>query len=107
MSRSDNCFNAQMLTSRTSTTAFIFTSYANHSGFSAKGYVYLLGWVLTSIATGQDIAAHLAEESVYPTKTVPRAIFWCTFLSYLAGYIVMLSIMAVSDGRGFRGLGVF
>ena len=74
---------------------YIFTEYANTTGFTRKGYVYLLGWVLTSIATGQDVAAHLAEEAKYPTKTVPKAIFWSTAISYLAGWALSLSLMAV------------
>lgn len=79
-----------------SSTATIFTSYANGTGFTSKGYVYLLGWVLTSIATGQDVGSHMAEETKFPTKTVPLAIFWSTAISYISGWVVMLSIMAVS-----------
>lgn len=55
----------------------------------------MLGWMLTSIATGQDVAAHLAEEAKYPTRTVPKAIFWSTACAYLVGWAVMLAIMAV------------
>lgn len=73
----------------------MFTSYANMTGFTSKGYVYLLGWMLTSIATGQDVAAHLAEEAKYPTRTVPRGVFWSTAISYLSGWAVMLAIMTV------------
>jgi amino acid transporter len=79
-----------------SSPSFIFTSYRNETGWTSKGYVYLLGWVLTSIATGQDVAAHLAEEAKYPTKSVPMGVFWGTAFSYLIGWIVMLCIMAVS-----------
>lgn len=83
-------------TSHRNSTATIFTSYANGTGFTSKGYVYLLGWVLTSIATGQDVGSHMAEETKFPTKTVPLAIFWSTAISYISGWVVMLSIMAVS-----------
>lgn len=79
-----------------SSPSIIFTSYRNETGWSSKGYVYLLGWVLTSIATGQDIAGHLAEEAKHPTKTVPIGVFWGTAISYLVGWVVMLCLMAVS-----------
>lgn len=83
-----NCLGA-------SSVAVIFTSYSNETNFSSKGYVYLLGWILTCVATGYDVAAHLAEEAQYPTKTVPKAVFWSTFISYLTGWALMLSLMAV------------
>lgn len=55
--------------------------------------------MLTSIATGQDVAAHLAEEARYPTKTVPRAVFWSTAFAYMIGWALMLSLMAVLPQR--------
>jgi hypothetical protein len=68
----------------------ILTDYINETGFKSKPYVYIIGWCLTSLSTGADAAAHVAEEAKRPTETVPMAIFWSTLVSYILGWIVSL-----------------
>lgn len=58
----------------------VFTTFTNESGFDSRALVYLVGWVQTCLATGQDAAVHMAEETKNASKAVPLAIFWANFL---------------------------
>ncbi|KAH8923846.1 hypothetical protein BT69DRAFT_129596 [Atractiella rhizophila] len=75
----------------------IFTSYENDTGFSTKGYVYLLGWVLTTLATGMDACAHMAEETRAPARTVPSSMFWTSVGSYIMGWISLCVYLACDN----------
>ncbi|GAA5900155.1 hypothetical protein JCM6882_002628 [Rhodosporidiobolus microsporus] len=75
---------------------YVFTSYNNETGFTSRSYVYMLGWVLTCVATGMEASAHMAEDTKRPARTVPLAMFWSTAVSYLLGWMsicVLLSTM--------------
>lgn len=74
----------------------IFTTYENTTGFSSVGYVICVGLSATTIATGQDAAAHLAEETRNPSRNVPLALFWSIVMSYLLGWAVVLVLLACS-----------
>jgi amino acid transporter len=80
----------------------VFTSYTNNSGWSSPVVVYLLGWVGTTLASGADASAHIAEETKSPARNVPMAIFWSTFVSYCLGWIVSDSCRVYSWRRGSR-----
>ncbi|GAA6044220.1 hypothetical protein JCM8097_002269 [Rhodosporidiobolus ruineniae] len=79
---------------------FVFRSYSNETGFSSKSYVYMIGWVLTCVATGMEAAAHMAEDTKKPSRTVPLAMFWSTALSYLLGWVSICVLLATMNRDG-------
>lgn len=48
----------------------------------------LAGWVLTCVASGMESAAHIAEDTKSPARTVPLAMFWSVAATYIMGWIV-------------------
>lgn len=46
------------------------------------------GWVLTCVASGMESAAHIAEDTKSPARTVPLAMFWSVAATYIMGWIV-------------------
>ncbi|GAA5986317.1 hypothetical protein JCM5350_002979 [Sporobolomyces pararoseus] len=81
---------------------YVFTSYFNATGFESKGYVYMLGWVLTCVATGMEASAHMAEDTIKPSRTVPLAMFWSVAATYLMGWVSICVLIATVDTVGLR-----
>ncbi|GAA5899863.1 uncharacterized protein JCM6883_006013 [Sporobolomyces salmoneus] len=81
---------------------YVFTSYFNATGFESKGYVYMLGWVLTCVATGMEASAHMAEDTIKPSRTVPLAMFWSVAATYLMGWVSICVLLATVDTVGLR-----
>ncbi|GAA5930763.1 hypothetical protein JCM1841_006410 [Sporobolomyces salmonicolor] len=81
---------------------FVFTSYSNSTGFESKSYVYMLGWVLTCVATGMEASAHMAEDTKKPSRTVPLAMFWSVAATYLMGWVSICVLLATVDNVGLR-----
>ncbi|GJN93235.1 hypothetical protein Rhopal_006282-T1 [Rhodotorula paludigena] len=75
---------------------YVFTSYRNTSGFTSKSYVYMLGWVLTCVATGMEASAHMAEDTKRPARTVPLAMFWSVAATYGMGWVSICVLLAPS-----------
>ncbi|OCF45080.1 amino acid/metabolite permease [Kwoniella heveanensis CBS 569] len=74
-----------------------FTDFYNTTGWSSKPYVYLLGWQFTTIASGADASAHMAEETQNPSRNVPNAMTASVIGTYLLGYIsIILLLVSVS-----------
>ncbi|WVQ94478.1 hypothetical protein IAU59_001557 [Kwoniella sp. CBS 9459] len=74
-----------------------FTDFYNTTGWSSKPYVYLLGWQFTTIASGADASAHMAEETQNPSRNVPNAMTASVVGTYLLGYIsIILLLVSVS-----------
>ncbi|GAA5995300.1 uncharacterized protein JCM10292_005088 [Rhodotorula paludigena] len=73
---------------------YVFTSYRNTSGFTSKSYVYMLGWVLTCVATGMEASAHMAEDTKRPARTVPLAMFWSVAATYGMGWVSICVLLA-------------
>ncbi|RXK41391.1 hypothetical protein M231_01296 [Tremella mesenterica] len=75
--------------------------YFNDTGFSSKAYVYLLGWTYTTIASGADASAHMAEETKNPARNVPNAMSAAMALTYVLGYIsIVLLLLAIDPKDG-------
>ncbi|GAA6008097.1 hypothetical protein JCM11491_001882 [Sporobolomyces phaffii] len=81
---------------------YVFTSYFNTTGFESKGYVYMLGWVLTCVATGMEASAHMAEDTIKPSRTVPLAMFWSVAATYIMGWVSICVLIATVDTVGLR-----
>ncbi|GAA6056973.1 hypothetical protein JCM3770_001993 [Rhodotorula araucariae] len=79
---------------------YVFTSYRNTTGFSSKSYVYMLGWVLTCVATGMEASAHMAEDTKRPSRTVPLAMFWSVAATYIMGWISICVLLATMRTDG-------
>lgn len=76
---------------------YVFFHYENQSGESSRAYVYLIGWALTCFASGLEACAHIAEDTMKPSRTVPLAMFWSTALSYILGWMSICVLLAVSS----------
>nr|XP_019012267.1 uncharacterized protein I206_03113 [Kwoniella pini CBS 10737]OCF51048.1 hypothetical protein I206_03113 [Kwoniella pini CBS 10737] len=69
------------------------SKFYNTTGWSSKPYVYLLGWQFTTIASGADASAHMAEETQNPSRNVPNAMTASVILTYLLGYISIILLL--------------
>lgn len=80
-----------------SRSAAISTHFFNATGWSSKGYVYILGWQYCTIAVGADVCAHMSEETQNPSRVVPKAMTWSIAITYVLGYIsIVVCFLAVS-----------
>ncbi|GAA5878717.1 hypothetical protein JCM3774_000484 [Rhodotorula dairenensis] len=79
---------------------YVFTSYHNTTGFTNKSYVYMIGWVLTCVATGMEASAHMAEDTKKPSRTVPLAMFWSVVATYLMGWVSICVLLATMNTEG-------
>nr|XP_019050170.1 amino acid/metabolite permease [Kwoniella bestiolae CBS 10118]OCF29100.1 amino acid/metabolite permease [Kwoniella bestiolae CBS 10118] len=70
-----------------------FTTFYNTTGWSSKPYVYLLGWQFTTIASGADASAHMAEETQNPSRNVPNAMTASVVCTYVLGYISIILLL--------------
>ncbi|OWZ59859.1 amino acid/metabolite permease [Cryptococcus neoformans c45] len=77
----------------------MFKQFYNTTGWSSKPYVYILGWQYTSIASGADASAHMAEETQNPSRNVPNAMTTSVIGTYVLGYIsIVLLLLSISPG---------
>lgn len=58
-----------------------------------RGYVYLLGWQYTTIATGADASAHMSEETQNPSRNVPNAMTAAIAATYVLTYISIILLL--------------
>ncbi|BGP10988.1 hypothetical protein JCM10049v2_006882 [Rhodotorula toruloides] len=79
---------------------YVFTSYRNSTGFTSKSYVYMIGWVLTCVATGMEASAHMAEDTKRPSRTVPLAMFWSVAATYAMGWVSICVLLATMNIDG-------
>lgn len=74
---------------------FIFTEYINDTGFSSKGYVFILGMLQSAYTfTGYDSVTHLSEEMDNPSTGVPRALMVVVGTGILYGFFFIISLCA-------------
>nr|KIR48406.1 amino acid/metabolite permease [Cryptococcus bacillisporus CA1280] len=75
----------------------MFNQFYNTTGWSSKPYVYILGWQYTTIASGADASAHMAEETQNPSRNVPNAMTTSVIATYVLGYIsIVLLLLSIS-----------
>ena len=82
-------------TSQRNTAGWVFSKYFNRTGYDSRGFVYLLGWVYTALLLGAESAAHIAEETKKPAKTVPASMFFSVLIAYVLTWIGNICVLIV------------
>ncbi|KAM0791010.1 hypothetical protein ACM66B_004309 [Microbotryomycetes sp. NB124-2] len=80
--------------------SYVFGAYRNNTGYSSRSMVYILGWVLTCVASGMESSAHVAEDTKAPARTVPLAMFWSVAATYAMGWMSICVLLATADVTG-------
>src|SRR5271166_5408486 len=76
--------------------SFVFTKFVNLTGWSAKWYVFLIGFLMAQYTfTGYDASAHMSEETRQPNLAAPRGIVNSIVVSLIAGWVLILAIAFV------------
>ena len=81
------------------TASFVFTKFVNLSGFSAKWYVFLIGFLMAQYTfTGYDASAHMSEETHNAGLAAPRGIVSSIVVSLVAGFVLLLALTFAITG---------
>jgi amino acid permease (GABA permease) len=88
--------------------SWVFTHFANGSGWSSKFYVLLLGLLLAQYTfTGYDASAHMTEETRSAARSGPRGIVTSILVSLFAGWLLLIGItFAIQSYSGEAGSAV-
>jgi amino acid transporter len=82
------------------TASFVFTKYVNLSGFSAKWYVFLIGFLMAQYTfTGYDASAHMSEETRNADLAAPRGIISSIVVSLVAGFVLLFALTYAITGN--------
>ncbi|HEX8007592.1 MAG TPA: amino acid permease, partial [Trebonia sp.] len=82
--------------------SWVFTHFANGSGWGSTFYVLLLGLLLAQYTfTGYDASAHMTEETRSAARSGPRGIVTSILVSLFAGWLLLIGItFAIRDYSG-------
>jgi amino acid transporter len=82
--------------------SFVFTHYANNSGFTHPLYVSAVGLLLAGYTfSGYDASAHLSEETSQAATSAPRGIVRAIWVSWVAGLVLIVGMLyAVQNYAG-------
>ena len=73
--------------------SFVFTHFANNTGWGSKFYVILLGLLLAQYTfTGYDASAHMTEETKSAAVSGPRGIVSSIVVSLVAGWVLLIGV---------------
>jgi amino acid permease (GABA permease) len=73
--------------------SFVFTHFANGSGWGSKIYVLMLGLLLAQYTfTGYDASAHMTEETKDASRSGPRGIITSILVSLFAGWLLLIGV---------------
>jgi amino acid permease (GABA permease) len=73
--------------------SWVFTHFANGSGWGSTFYVLLLGLLLAQYTfTGYDASAHMTEETRSAARSGPRGIVTSILVSLFAGWLLLIGI---------------
>jgi amino acid transporter len=88
--------------SRHQSASYVFTHFANGSGWGSKVYVLMLGLLLAQYTfTGYDASAHMTEETRDAAVAGPRGIVTSIVVSLLAGWVLLIGVtFAIQDYSG-------
>jgi amino acid permease (GABA permease) len=88
--------------------SWVFTHFANGSGWGSKFYVLLLGLLLAQYTfTGYDASAHMTEETRSAAQSGPRGIVTSILVSLFAGWLLLIGItFAIQSYSGEAGSAV-
>ncbi|GAB7101851.1 amino acid permease [Streptomyces phaeofaciens JCM 4814] len=81
---------------------FVFTHFANTSGFDSVLYVCLIGALLPGYTfCGYDASSHVAEETTDAQNSAPRGIVRSIWVSWVAGFFLLVALlMSIQDYQG-------
>ncbi|HEY3477737.1 MAG TPA: amino acid permease [Streptomyces sp.] len=81
---------------------FVFTTFANGTGWSSRFYVVALGLLLAQYTfSGYDASAHLSEETTQAQVSAPRGIVRAIGWSWVAGFVLLAGMtFAIQDYAG-------
>src|SRR5207248_580454 len=72
---------------------FVFTHFANTTGWHSTFYVALLGLLLAQYTfTGYDASAHMTEETRDAARSGPRGIVMSIIVSLIAGWVLLIGV---------------
>jgi len=85
--------------------SYVFTHFANGSGWGSKIYVLMLGLLLAQYTfTGYDASAHMTEETRDAATAGPRGIVTSIIVSLFAGWLLLIGItFAIQNYSGEVG----
>jgi amino acid permease (GABA permease) len=73
--------------------SFVFTHFANTTGWHSTLYVACLGLLLAQYTfTGYDASAHMTEETHDAARSGPRGIVMSIVVSLIAGWVLLIGI---------------
>src|ERR1700729_3363091 len=81
--------------------SYVFTHFANGSGWGSKVYVLMLGLLLAQYTfTGYDASAHMTEETRDAAVAGPRGIVTSIVVSLFAGWLLLIGITFAIQNYG-------
>jgi len=85
--------------------SFVFTHFANSTGWGNPIYVIALGLLLAQYTfCGYDASAHLSEETVQAQVSAPQGIVYSIFWSWIVGFGLLAGMLfAIQDYAGTVG----
>lgn len=79
--------------------SFVFTHYANATGFKSAIYVSAIGLLLTGYTlTGYDASAHMSEETSQASTLAPKGIVRSIWVSGIAGLVLIVAFLFSIQG---------
>ena len=96
------------LPARHQSTTFVFTHFANTTGWHSSAYVAFLGLLVAQYTFGgYDASAHLAEETEQAQVNAPRGIVRSIAVSWAAGLVLLVGLTyAIQDYTSTRAAAV-
>ena len=85
--------------------SYVFTHFANGSGWGSKIYVLMLGLLLAQYTfTGYDASAHMTEETKDAARSGPRGIITSILVSLFVGWLLLIGVtFAIQNYSGEAG----
>ncbi|KAG9237800.1 putative choline transport protein [Amylocarpus encephaloides] len=75
------------------TSSFVWTEWANQTGYTSNGFVFLAGMLNGAYAVGAvDCCAHLAEEIPNPKRNIPFAIGSQMIIGFFTAFFYLIAI---------------
>ena len=94
-----------LVPSRHQSADFVFTHFANSTGWGNHLYVIALGLLLAQYTfCGYDASAHLSEETVHAQTAAAKGIVHSIFWSWIVGFVLLAGMLfAMQDYAGTVG----
>ncbi|CAO3679991.1 unnamed protein product [Rhizopus stolonifer] len=84
---------ALVLTPNKASGKWVFTFFANETGFSSNGYAFLIGLLQSQYTlSGFDSAAHMSDETRDAARSAPRGILYAIGAAAIVGFVFLVSV---------------